>query len=133
MSYERYYKNWPNQRYPSIADRGARIIVNPQSDSEVCDGYSCYSSASYRVHVKVGKGRTISLSLCENCKTKFEEYGVTQQGNKIIIEKHEGDMNENKGCHNGGKIIKSLQSAQVGARGQIAGVLNISVGADMRR
>jgi hypothetical protein len=31
------------------------------------------------------------------------------------------------------KIIKSLQSAQVGGRGQIAGVLNISVGADMRR
>jgi hypothetical protein len=35
--------------------------------------------------------------------------------------------------HNGGKIIKSLQSAQVGGRGQIAGVLNISVGADCFR
>ncbi|MFY9869536.1 MAG: hypothetical protein WAK17_07445 [Candidatus Nitrosopolaris sp.] len=35
--------------------------------------------------------------------------------------------------HNGGKIIKSLQSAQVGGHGQIAGVLHISVGADMRR
>jgi hypothetical protein len=34
--------------------------------------------------------------------------------------------------HNVGKIIKSLQ-AQVGGRGQIARVLNISVGADMRR
>jgi len=31
------------------------------------------------------------------------------------------------------KRIRSLQSAQVGGRGQIAGVLNISVGADMRR
>jgi hypothetical protein len=32
--------------------------------------------------------------------------------------------------HKGGKIIESLQAAQVGGRGQIAGVLNISVGAD---
>ncbi|MGC1931931.1 MAG: hypothetical protein WA667_23420 [Candidatus Nitrosopolaris sp.] len=40
---------------------------------------------------------------------------------------------ENIEGHNGGKIIKSLQSAQVGAHGQIAGVLNISVGADMPR
>ena len=31
------------------------------------------------------------------------------------------------------KRIRSLQSAQVGGRGQTAGVLNISVGADMRR
>jgi hypothetical protein len=35
--------------------------------------------------------------------------------------------------HNGGKIIKSLQSVQVRGHLQIAGVLNISVGADMRR
>jgi hypothetical protein len=31
------------------------------------------------------------------------------------------------------KRIRSLQFVQVGGRGQIAGVLNISVGADMRR
>jgi len=34
--------------------------------------------------------------------------------------------------HKGSKIIQSLQSAQLGG-GQIAGVLNISAGADMRR
>jgi hypothetical protein len=40
---------------------------------------------------------------------------------------------EIKERQNGGKIIKSPESAQVGGRGQIPGVLNISVGADMRR
>ena len=39
----------------------------------VCDGYGCYSKAISELQVKVGETRTIFLSLCENCSTKFND------------------------------------------------------------
>jgi hypothetical protein len=39
----------------------------------VCDGYGCDSRAISNLQVKVGETRTISLSLCESCRTKFNE------------------------------------------------------------
>jgi hypothetical protein len=53
-----------------------RIVMNnlqSDNDSAVCDGYGCYSRAKSELAVKVGPKKTISLSLCESCKTKFNE------------------------------------------------------------
>jgi len=54
------------------------------TDNNICDGYGCYSRADYTVQVKVGKGRTISLSLCGTCKTKFEDYSNRGNGSEVV-------------------------------------------------
>ncbi|MGB6531259.1 MAG: hypothetical protein WBF33_24390 [Candidatus Nitrosopolaris sp.] len=41
--------------------------------NNICDGYGCHHRAKCKIQVKVGETRTISLSLCESCKTKFNE------------------------------------------------------------
>jgi hypothetical protein len=51
-----------------------------------CDGNGCYSSADCTVQVKVGRGRTISLCLCETCKKKLEHYSNTD----LMIQKTGG-------------------------------------------
>ncbi|MGC2574344.1 MAG: hypothetical protein WA364_22745 [Candidatus Nitrosopolaris sp.] len=40
---------------------------------DVCDGYGCYAEAISELQVKVGETRTIFLSLCENCRAKFNK------------------------------------------------------------
>ena len=44
-----------------------------QSIDNNCDGFGCDSKAISKLQVKVGETRTISLSLCESCRTKFNE------------------------------------------------------------
>jgi len=51
--------------------------VQPDINNGVCDGYACYSRAISKIAVKVGPKRTISLSLCETCKTKVNDGGTT--------------------------------------------------------
>ena len=46
----------------------------------VCDGIGCDSRAISKLQVKVGETRTIFLSLCENCKTKFNDRNEVQRG-----------------------------------------------------
>ena len=53
--------------------------------SDVCHGNTvkaheiqgCYSRAKSELVVKVGPKKTISLSLCDGCKTKFNDCGRT--------------------------------------------------------
>jgi hypothetical protein len=52
-------------------------------NNDVCDGYGCYSKAISELQVKVGETRTIFLSLCENCKTKFYDRNSVQRGKLI--------------------------------------------------
>jgi hypothetical protein len=54
-------------------------MSNLQSDIDnaVCDGYGCSSRAKSQLEVNVGPKKTISLSLCESCKTKFNDLGST--------------------------------------------------------
>jgi hypothetical protein len=51
--------------------------VQSAINNNVCDGYGCYSRAISKLSVKVGAKRTISLSLCETCKTKVSDGGTT--------------------------------------------------------
>jgi hypothetical protein len=55
----------------------------------VCDGYGCYSRAKCNLIIKVGPKKTISLSLCEDCRTKFNnrsrtDVTVKQQKSEIV-------------------------------------------------
>jgi hypothetical protein len=50
---------------------------------DVCDGYGCDSRTISKVQVKVGRTTTIFLSLCENCKTKFNDRNALQRGKSI--------------------------------------------------
>jgi hypothetical protein len=54
-------------------------MSNLQSDIDnaVCDGYGCSSRAKSQLVVNVGPKKTISLSLCERCKSKFNDLGRT--------------------------------------------------------
>jgi hypothetical protein len=58
-------------------------------DTAVCDGYGCYSRAKCNLLIKVGPEKTISLSLCEGCKTKFNDrsrtdVAIQQQKSEIV-------------------------------------------------
>ncbi|MGA9154829.1 MAG: hypothetical protein WBZ36_29950 [Candidatus Nitrosopolaris sp.] len=87
---------------------------NVKSDmSRVCDGYGCYSSAESEINVKVGPKRSISLSLCERCKTKFDG-----GHNSEVVSVTDRDI------FNETKMMQSLRSAQVRGHGQIAVVEN---------
>jgi hypothetical protein len=72
--------------------RGRSKIV-----SDVCHGNTvkayeiqgCYSMAKSELVVKVGPKETISLSLCDGCKTKFNDRGRTdvmirQQNSEVV-------------------------------------------------
>jgi hypothetical protein len=69
-----------------------RIVMSSlQSDIDnvICDGYGCYSRAKSQLVVKVGPKKTISLSLCESCKAKFNDHSridvtVQQQKSEIV-------------------------------------------------
>jgi hypothetical protein len=69
-----------------------RIVMNSlQSDIDnaICDGYGCNSRAKSELVVKVGPKKTISLSLCESCKVKFNDRSrtdvtVQQQKSEIV-------------------------------------------------
>jgi hypothetical protein len=69
-----------------------RIVMNSlQSDIDnaICDGYGCYSRAKSELVVKVGLKKTISLSLCESCRAKFNDRSsidatVQQQKSEIV-------------------------------------------------
>jgi hypothetical protein len=75
----------PNyRRFVSLKDKttpgGTGIIMNNlQSDSAVCDGIECYSRPDSTFQIKVGEQRTISLSLCQSCKTKISAHSSTKE------------------------------------------------------
>ena len=49
------------------------------SDSNnVCDAVNCFEKSEFEIEVKVGQQGTITLSLCKNCVSKFED--VDQSG-----------------------------------------------------
>jgi len=68
-----------------------RIVMNSlQSDIDnaICDGYGCYSRAKSELVVKVGPKKFISLSLCESCKTKFNDRSRTD----VTIQQQKSEM-----------------------------------------
>ena len=81
---------------------------NVKSDmSRVCDGYGCYSSAESEIDVKVGPKRSISLSLCERCKTKFDGGRtdlILQNSDVVSVTDHD--------IFNETKMMQSLRCAQ---------------------
>jgi hypothetical protein len=52
--------------------------MHSDTDNNICDGHECCSRADCTVTVRVAKGRTISLSLCQSCKTKFSAHSSHQ-------------------------------------------------------
>jgi hypothetical protein len=58
-------------------------ILNPELNKSICEAVNCYAEATINIKVKVGnsssgggKGRTIALSLCNNCVKKFQEEDI---------------------------------------------------------
>ncbi|MGC2575782.1 MAG: hypothetical protein WA364_30115 [Candidatus Nitrosopolaris sp.] len=99
----------------------------------VCDGYGCDSRAISKLQVKVGETRTIFLSLCENCRTKFNDRNAVQRGVDLT---EYYDWLENKPIKRKNtslKIKKSLLSAQLRGHGQIGVIEDTPVGADAIR
>ena len=50
--------------------------LEPQSGIEICEASGCFAKATDKITVKVGTLGVISLLLCNDCVSKFQE--VTQ-------------------------------------------------------
>jgi hypothetical protein len=57
----------------------AQLVMSDQArnDSTICEAANCFAKATIRIDVNVGVRRTISLSLCNKCVSKFEDESST--------------------------------------------------------
>mgnify|MGYP007135461688 CR=1 FL=1 len=47
--------------------------VQASSDSRICEAVGCFAQATTTIEVKAGHQRTISLSLCKDCVSRFRD------------------------------------------------------------
>lgn len=50
-------------------------IRNSEDNNNICELVECFALATIAVKVKVGETGSITLLLCENCKSKFLQDG----------------------------------------------------------
>lgn len=53
----------------------AKLFTGNQarSDSRICEAVGCFAQATTTIEVKAGHQRTISLSLCKDCVSRFRD------------------------------------------------------------
>ena len=48
-------------------------IIELEVNNNICEGVGCSNKATVQLAVKAGQERTIQLSLCKDCVSKFED------------------------------------------------------------
>jgi hypothetical protein len=62
-----------NKRLLTMNDTNEQSEIN----NITCEGFSCSTSATSKIAVKVGTTGTILLSLCDSCKSRFSSHEAT--------------------------------------------------------
>jgi hypothetical protein len=47
--------------------------ISCKVNKNICEALGCFAEANTNIEVQVGKQRTISLQLCQNCIAKFQD------------------------------------------------------------
>jgi hypothetical protein len=51
-----------------------RYMITSEDSAGICEAVNCFSQATVQVEVDVGHLGRITLSLCENCVSKFGDH-----------------------------------------------------------
>ena len=52
-------------------------VLDIQTSNEICEAVRCVARATEKIEVKAGPQKVISLSLCYDCVSKFQETSRT--------------------------------------------------------
>jgi hypothetical protein len=47
--------------------------LDPEVNNSICEAVGCFAKATTKIAVKVGQQGVISLCLCQNCISKFDD------------------------------------------------------------